>query len=82
VGVIRGVHLVGFIAWCAWLFIHILMLIGFRNRAVVIVEWAFAYLTNRRAARLITGHPAAHLNPPDLRESSASAARSDALPPN
>jgi NADH dehydrogenase len=45
----------GFIAWWAWLFIHILLLIGFRNRAVVMLDWAWAYLTFQRGARLISG---------------------------
>jgi NADH dehydrogenase len=45
----------GFLAWVAWLFIHILWLIGFRNRVVVFFEWAWAYLSFQRAARLITG---------------------------
>jgi NADH dehydrogenase len=53
------VRLWGFIAWLAWLFIHILFLIGFRNRILVIIEWAWQYLTFRRGARLITG-PVAH----------------------
>ncbi len=44
----------GFLAWMAWLFIHILFLIGFRNRFVVLFEWAWAYLTYQRAAPLIT----------------------------
>jgi len=45
----------GFMAWAAWLFIHIFFLIGFRNRFVVMFEWAWAYFTFQRAARLITG---------------------------
>jgi len=45
----------GFFAWAAWLFIHIFFLIGFRNRFVVMFEWAWAYFTFQRAARLITG---------------------------
>lgn len=45
----------GFFAWLAWLFVHIFFLIGFRNRFVVLFEWAWAYLTFQRAARLITG---------------------------
>jgi NADH:ubiquinone reductase (H+-translocating) len=49
------VKLSGFIAWVAWLCIHIFLLIGFRNRFVVIFEWAIAYLTYDRGARLITG---------------------------
>jgi NADH dehydrogenase len=45
----------GFIAWLAWLFIHIMYLIGFRNRIAVIFDWAWAYLTFQRGARLIVG---------------------------
>ncbi len=45
----------GFIAWFAWLAVHIFFLIGFRNRFLVITEWAWAYLTFQRGARLITG---------------------------
>jgi NADH dehydrogenase len=45
----------GVLAWIAWLFLHIFMLIGFRNRAVVLFEWAVAYFTFQRGARLITG---------------------------
>jgi NADH:ubiquinone reductase (H+-translocating) len=52
---IAGLELSGYIAWLAWLFIHILFLIGFRNRIVVMVNWAWAYLTYERGARLITG---------------------------
>jgi NADH dehydrogenase len=45
----------GLVAWWAWLLIHILLLIGFRNRAVVLIEWAWSYITFQRGARLITG---------------------------
>lgn len=51
---IHGLHLSGFVAWMAWLFIHILYLIGFRNRLVVITQWFWSYVTFRRGARLIT----------------------------
>jgi len=44
----------GFIGWLAWLFLHIVMLIGFRNRVVVLFEWAMAFFTFQRGARLIT----------------------------
>ncbi|HSP34652.1 MAG TPA: NAD(P)/FAD-dependent oxidoreductase, partial [Thermoanaerobaculia bacterium] len=47
----------GFIAWAAWLGVHIFFLIGFRNRFLVLTEWAWAYLTFQRGARLITGDP-------------------------
>jgi NADH dehydrogenase len=46
----------GFFAWLSWLFIHIFFLIGFRNRFIVMFEWAWAYFTYQRAARLITGN--------------------------
>ena len=55
VAVSGKLHLKGFIAWMAWLFVHILFLIGFRNRIMVIMEWAWAYLSFEKAARLITG---------------------------
>lgn len=45
----------GFFAWLAWLMVHIFFLIGFRNRFIVLFEWAWAYFTNQRGARLITG---------------------------
>jgi NADH dehydrogenase len=48
-------HLTGSIAWLAWLFVHILNLIGFRNRIVVFIQWAWAYFSYQRAIRLITG---------------------------
>lgn len=54
---IRGVKFAGFLAWFAWLAIHIFYLIGFRNRFFVIAGWAWHYLTFRRGARIITGLP-------------------------
>ena len=51
---IRGIRFSGPIAWLAWLFLHIFELIGFRNRIVVMVEWAAAYITLQRSVRLIT----------------------------
>ena len=50
-----AVKLSGFLAWIAWIFIHIFFLIGFRNRFIVLFEWAWAYVTLQRSARLITG---------------------------
>lgn len=47
--------LTGFLAWLAWLFVHIMTLIGFRNRLFVLSGWFWAYLTRERSARLITG---------------------------
>jgi NADH dehydrogenase len=49
------IHISGFLAWLAWLFIHILFLIGFQNRALVLIQWAWSYFTYERGARLITG---------------------------
>ena len=51
---LHWLRLSGPIAWLAWLFLHIVMLIGFRSRVIVLVEWAAAYLTFQRSARLIT----------------------------
>jgi len=45
----------GYLAWLAWLFVHIFFLIGFRNRLIVMIQWAWSYLTYERGARLITG---------------------------
>ena len=49
-------HISGFIAWLSWLFIHIFFLIGFRNRLLVFIQWAWSYFTYERGARLITGN--------------------------
>ncbi len=48
-------ELSGYFAWLAWLFIHIFFLIGFRNRLMVMIQWAWSYFTYERGARLITG---------------------------
>jgi len=49
------VMLSGFVAWIIWIFVHILLLIGFRNRFVVLFDWAWSYVSFQRSARLITG---------------------------
>lgn len=51
---LRGLHLWGFPAWVAWLVVHIFFLIGFRNRLIVLIQWAWWYFTHQRGARLIT----------------------------
>ena len=43
----------GFFAWLLWMGVHVLFLIGFRNKAAVMMEWAWAYLTYQRSARVI-----------------------------
>jgi NADH dehydrogenase len=48
-------HISGYLAWLAWLFVHIFFLIGFRNRIIVLIQWAWSYITYDRGARLITG---------------------------
>jgi NADH dehydrogenase len=57
---LNWLRLSGPLAWLAWLFLHIVMLIGFRSRVVVLVEWATAYLTFQRSARLITNDRSDH----------------------
>src|SRR6476659_8614142 len=47
-------HLSGLPAWLAWLFVHIIFLVGFRNRLLVLLQWAWAYLSFDKGARLIT----------------------------
>ena len=49
------IHISGFLAWLSWLFVHIFFLIGFRNRLLVFIQWAWSYVTYERGARLITG---------------------------
>lgn len=60
---IRGLHLSGLPAWLTWLFVHILYLVGFDNRVVVMWRWMWAYLTYQHAARLITGEVDAAKSP-------------------
>jgi len=54
VGVVAGKHLRGWLAWWTWLLVHIMYLAGFRNRAVVLVGWAYSFFAYQRGARLIT----------------------------
>lgn len=49
-----GLKLRGFIAWMAWLFVHLIYLVGFRNRVVVVMNWAYNYFTYDRGMRLLT----------------------------
>jgi NADH dehydrogenase len=66
-------HFSGFIAWMLWLVVHLMNLVSFRNRLLVLVQWGWNYFTYDRSARLITGpatlgaprgDPAAELGPP------------------
>ncbi len=56
-----GMQMRGFIAWLAWLFIHITFLVGFRNKLSVLLGWAWAYLINNPEARIIVNPPASGL---------------------
>ncbi|HEX3420507.1 MAG TPA: NAD(P)/FAD-dependent oxidoreductase [Candidatus Udaeobacter sp.] len=57
-------HLSGFLAWLAWLFVHIIFLVGFRNRLLVLIQWAWAYLSFDKGARLITRNFQSEHRPP------------------
>jgi len=50
---VKGLRLSGFIAWLAWLFVHLWYLIGFQNRLLVLIRWTFSFVTRGRGARLI-----------------------------
>jgi len=80
------IHISGFVAWLAWLFIHIFFLIGFRNRLIVLIQWAWSYLTYERGARLITGSTnlpgwsqvnSAGIPPPDVHPMTTRKSRSE-----
>ncbi|MGH9582374.1 MAG: NAD(P)/FAD-dependent oxidoreductase, partial [Bryobacteraceae bacterium] len=58
-----GLHLSGFIAWIVWVFIHLLYIVEFQSRILVLIEWGFLYLTFNRGARLITGSAASRAEP-------------------
>ncbi len=45
----------GFLAWVAWLFVHLIFLVGFRNRLAVLLQWAYSYVAYKRGARIVTG---------------------------
>jgi NADH dehydrogenase len=57
VAMVDRMQLSGFLAWLAWLVVHIFYLIGFKNRLVVMITWAWSYFTYKRGARIIAGSP-------------------------
>src|SRR5258708_16418688 len=54
---VRGVQLHGYVGWLTWLAVHILYLTGFQNRALVLLQWAWAYITYQLGARLVLSAP-------------------------
>ena len=60
-------HLSGLVGWLVWLFVHIMNLVGFRNRVLVLIQWAGAYISYQRSVRLITGREAGLVPPPPAR---------------
>ncbi len=61
---LKLVHLTGILAWLAWLFIHVIFLVGFRNRLAVLFQWAWAYFSFNKGARLITRNFQSEQRPP------------------
>lgn len=57
VALVGKIKLSGLIAWLAWLFIHLIFLVGFRNRTAVLFNWAYSYFSYKRSARIITYLP-------------------------
>lgn len=71
---IGHLRLTGWLAWLMWLFVHLLFLVGFENRLLVLIQWAWNYFTRNRRARLITGEPCTPtlIEEPSLEQVSAS----------
>ena len=63
------VHISGLLAWLIWLFVHLLNLVSFRNRLLVLIQWGWSYFSYDRAARLITGPEATDSSKPGGRSS-------------
>jgi NADH:ubiquinone reductase (H+-translocating) len=52
---VKDLELSGFMAWIAWLFVHLIFLLGFRNKIAVLMSWFYSYIAYRRGSRIITG---------------------------
>ena len=70
IAVLGGMKLTGRLAWLSWSLVHLLLLIGFRNRIMVFTNWAWAFFTYGRGSRLVVGRPRdaiedAHLATPE-----------------
>ncbi len=77
---IGRIRLSGFIAWIAWLLLHIVYLIDFRNRVIVLIDWAWSYFTYERGSRLITGHRRDAGAPVSVRDPATASQRSNPAP--
>ena len=73
---VRGLQVSGFFAWVAWLVLHIVLLIGFRNRLLVLINWAWDYFLYDRAVRLIYAHEI-HTAPAETRRAQHDAAEAE-----
>ena len=62
VAMVGKFHFSGLLAWLAWLFIHLIYLVGFRNRIAVLLQWIYSYFTYKRGARIITESEVGNLN--------------------
>ena len=54
---VAGLKFHGLIAWLAWLFVHLILLVGFNNRILVFMSWAISYITFSKGSRIISGNP-------------------------
>ena len=61
---IGSLHMRGLLAWLAWLFVHLVLLVGVRNRIFVLLSWAISYITFTKGTRIIAGNPPSHLRTP------------------
>lgn len=69
---IFGRHLTGRFAWVLWLVVHLVWLIGFRSRAIVLIQWSYAYIAWKRSAQLIIGLPLPPLPDPEVTNTAVS----------
>ena len=59
-----SIRLHGFFAWVTWLVVHLMMLVTFQSKLLVLMQWAWSYVTHGRSSRLITGPAMYHSRPP------------------
>ena len=61
---VAGLKFHGLIAWLAWLFVHLILLVGFNNRILVFMSWAISYITFSKGSRIISGNPPSRVMTP------------------